>query len=278
MFVKACIQIISSRENSINLCIDSIKKYYTYKYPYPIFVHYFDDIYDRREMFGVEFISVPYNTPSHIKEEELFYHRTNNYAKRFGVERKGYLHMCNFICNMYGYPNTKLHEYDYIFTFDDDSGLIKELDFDPITLVAERGYKMSAAISSQRLKDGKIPQNHIDTRERLWPFVVRFCQNNNIELPFTHLKENTYHYLNWSDGYIIDTKIYKTGLWKEWIAEINEFGGIYKYRWGDNEIMSLFCYLLTGKPMKNLKLVENGYLKQDAFRNGIAPGVKNNEF
>ena len=40
--------------------------------------------------------------------------------------------------------------------------------------------------------------------------------------------------------------MFKTDIWKLWIKEVNESGGIYKYRWGDNEIISLFAHFIQG--------------------------------
>ena len=273
---NACISLLSSRTKCLPLCLESIHEHFNYKHNYPIYVHYFDDIYDGWSALvpNVQFIRVPYKTPEHIKEEELFYHRDNKYARGFGIGRKGYLHMCHFICNMYEYPNTRLHEHDYIMVFDDDSGLTKELPFNPIDKLGHE--EMAAAITGQRLKDGKPPQNHIDTRENLWCFFNDFCEKTNRYVWEPLNKESTYHYWPWSDGYVINTRIFKSDIWKEWIKAVNKNGGIYKHRWGDNELMSLFYYAITGKPIPNLGLVEGGYLIQGLYRDGMAPGVKDN--
>ena len=86
-----------------------------------------------------------------------------------------------------------------------------------------------------------------------------------------------YHFLNWADTYVIDTKLYKDENWKNWISEINKSGGIYKYRWGDNEVYSLFAHIFLDNII-NLNLVNDGYHNQGLYRNlcDIAPGVKNN--
>ena len=91
--------------------------------------------------------------------------------------------------------------------------------------------------------------------------------------------EYNFHLLPWSDSYVIKTKIYSTDLWKKWSEAVNASGGIYKYRWGDNELMSLFYMIYDDKPMYNLKTVENGYHDQGMFRRlqSTAPGVKDNE-
>jgi len=272
---NACISLLSSRTKCLPLCLESIHKFYNYRYNYPIYVHYFDDIYDNFEVDtpNVEFIQVPYKTPEHIPESEMFYNRDNAYAKRcFPKSRKGYLHMCNFIVNMYGYPNTKIHEHDYVIVFDDESGFVKE---PTCFLHKTKQTGMAAMITGQRLKDGKIPQNHIDTREGFWGFAEGFTRG----WPPIGITGETFHQLCWSDGYVLQTSIYETPLWKMWVEAINENGGIYKHRWGDNELYSLFHYKHARFKMPNIGLVKDGYLKQDLFRHiqSIAPGVKDND-
>lgn len=286
---NACISLLSSRKNCILPCLRSIHNHYNYKHNYPIYVHYFDDIYDdfKVDVPNCHFIKVPYFTPVNIEEEELFYHRKNRYAQRFGVGRKGYLHMCNFIMNMYKYPFTKLHKHDYIIVFDDDSGLIKDLPFDPVSVMASREDDMGAMITGQRLNNNLPPRNHIETREGLWDFTRDFLHRYHKtprcvllkELLVDKNAEQNYHYLPWSDGYVIKTKMYESGLWKRWIHAVNCNGGIYKHRWGDNELMSLFYMIYNPTPIYNLGIVEKGYINQGLFRRiqDMAPGVKDNE-
>mgnify|MGYP003121404192 FL=1 len=79
---KACIAYISSRNKCLKHSMKSVWDNYNYKHNYPVYVHYFDDIYDnldlREEMTKdtsqiTHWTSVPYETPRHIKEEELYY-------------------------------------------------------------------------------------------------------------------------------------------------------------------------------------------------------------
>ena len=81
---NACISIISSRNKCIKPCLESLWKNYNSKYDYPVYVYYFDDIYDsqkfRKDIADscpqkVTFCSIPYKTPDFLKEDELFYNR-----------------------------------------------------------------------------------------------------------------------------------------------------------------------------------------------------------
>ena len=115
--LKGCISVISSRQECITPCLKSLWENYNHKYDYPVYVNYFDDIYDSEQFKSrvasscpqnVVFSQIPYKTPEFLKESELFYNRRNLWYVRnsFSINRKGYLHMCHFMCNMYGYEGT----------------------------------------------------------------------------------------------------------------------------------------------------------------------------
>ena len=116
---NGCVNILSSRTNCLPHCLKSFWEMYNHKHNYPVYVHYFDDIYDnenfRKEIrefskCDIRFISVPYETPKHIPESELFYNQQHLWyvnTGRFGRHRKGYLHMTHFYNNIYKYPNTE---------------------------------------------------------------------------------------------------------------------------------------------------------------------------
>ncbi len=296
--LNACIVILSSRNQCIPHCVKSLWDNFNYKYDYPVYVHYFDDIYDDenfrnsiREVTSqnVHFISVPYKTPDWIPQNELYYNRRDLWyvnSGQFTINRKGYLHMCNFTSNMYGYENTHLHEYDYIMTHDDEAGYSNEVPYNPFEVMEGMDLDMGAYSVNQRLKDGGPHQGHLDTRVGLWEFTKKFIEDNNI-VPKTPSLNNllsdsnaeyNYHLLNWSDTYVIKTKMFETELWKKWIKAVNESGGVYKYRWGDNEIITLFAYIHQNG-IYNFNTVNDGIHQQDKFRNlqDYAPGVKDNE-
>ena len=117
--LNASIHIISSRVKCIKNCLESLWNNYNSNHNYPVYVYYFDDIYDSLNIQNeivdqtgqeVVFKTVPYKTPDFIPENELYYNRKDiQYVNsNFSINRKGYLHMCNFTSNMYGYQNTEL--------------------------------------------------------------------------------------------------------------------------------------------------------------------------
>ena len=292
--MKACIVIISSRTRCIKSCLQSLWENYNCKHNYPVYVYYFDDIYDApqlREHIGgdtgqnIIFRSIPYETPSFLNAEELYYNRRDIwYAKtQFPIQRKGYLHMCHFVSNLYGYPGTDFEQYDYIVTHDDESGYDAMLTTDPIEELRKQNLLFGAFKSGQRLRDGKPHQGHLDTRIGLWELTKEFILENDIVPRNKELNallsdpnaEQSFHLLDWCDTYVIDTQMFKMDLWKKWMAKINNAGGIYKYRWGDNEIYSLFVNMVQ-ENIHNFDLVDKGPHNQGKFRHlqDWAPGVK----
>ena len=142
---------------------------------------YFDDIYDSEDFRkqikescpqNVFFQSIPYNTPSFLKEEELFYNRKDLWYVRssFSINRKGYLHMCHFTSNMYGYENTNLQQYDYVMTIDDESKFIEQMPYDPFEVMKDRTELFGAMkVYDANLK--KPHQGNFDTRVNFWKFI-----------------------------------------------------------------------------------------------------------
>ena len=129
--MNSCIHIISSRTKCLYRCLESLYDCYNSKYNHKVYIHYFDDIYDdetyrnsiaQKISPDIEFISIPYKTPAHIPESQIFYNQDIIYAKRsFPKSRKGYLHMCHFMSNFYRYENTKFHFHDMAMSLDDES-------------------------------------------------------------------------------------------------------------------------------------------------------------
>jgi len=184
---------------------------------------------------------------------------------------------------MYGYPNTSLEKYDMIMTHDDESGYDKIMEEDPFEVMSRRDESIGAFKVGKRLKNGRPHQGHLDTRIGLWDFTKKFLLDNdikpkNIELNALLNDKNAdwnFHFLDWCDTYVIKTEVFETDIWKKWIKAVNENGGIYKYRWGDNEIISIFANIIQEK-IVDLNYVETGYHNQGKFRSmqDIAPGVK----
>jgi len=293
---KACIVYISSRNRCLAHSLKSIWEMYNYKHDYPVHVHYFDDIYDAEEIRKqlrstsdqvLNFSSVPYTTPAHVPEEKLFYNRKDLWYVRnsFPIARKGYLHMCHFTSNMYGYENTQLENYEYIMTHDDEAGFLKELPYNPVEVMDQRPELMGAL--SLRIPT-KIHQGHRDTSVGLWDFIKKYTEEKKIIIVNKNMRALLNDpsapinclYMGWPDTYVIKTKMFELDSWKCWIKAVNEFGGNYRYRWGDCLVFGMYYYIHHGTPYsfsEEGNPVDEGYYNQGKYRSiqDLAPGVKN---
>jgi hypothetical protein len=260
-------------------------------------VYYFDDIYDDPQLresiknftkSDVRFFSIPYKSPSHVPESEMFYNRKNLWYinnSGFSKSRKGYLHMCHFMSNFYGYPNTEFEKYDYAMSIDDESQFLKEPPYDFFEVISNRTEMMGALKTTDRKK--KPPhQGNFDTTINLWNTVKKFIKDNNIKPASNFIKnlledpnaEKNFHMFPICDSYVIKLEMFKTKEWSVWADAVNSSGGIYKYRWGDNDIVSLFHLIFFDHDIYDFKTVDDGYHNQGGFRNiqNYAPGVRDN--
>ena len=292
--INACISVISSRTKCIKPCLESLWNNFNHKYDYPVYVYYFDDIYDAPQVRediqstcgqNVIFRSIPYKTPSFLKEEELFYNRKNLWYvyQSFSIARKGYLHMCHYMSNYYGYPNTDFEQYDYAMSIDDESMFLTELPYNPFEVLSERSEDLGALkIVDQNTK--KPHQGNFDTRVNLWNFIQDYIKKYNIEPKSAFIKnlledpnsDQNFHLYPIANSYVVKLEMFKSAAWKQWIKEVNEYGGIYKYRWGDNDINSLFYLIHYDHHIYDFKTVEEGYHNQGALRylQDYAPSIK----
>lgn len=132
----------------------------------------------------------------------------------------------------------------------------------------------------------KPHQGNFDTRVNLWKFIQSYIKHYDIT-PKSKFMQNlltdpesdqSFHSYPVADSYVIKLKMFQSEEWKQWITAVNRYGGIYKYRWGDNDINSLFYLIHRGDHIYDLKTVDEGYHEQGALRHlqDYAPGVKDN--
>ena len=294
MSLNGCINILSSRKRCLPICLDSLWKKWNHRYEYPVYVHYFDDIYDSeayREMVrsnisqNIHFRPIQYKTPAHIPEEELFYNRKDLwYAQaRFSIARKGYLHMCHYFNNLYEYPDTDLHTHDYIMSIDDEALFTKEVPYDFFEVMKSR-EEMAGALKVTRAIDKPPKQGNFDCRVGLWDHLKTYMATHNITPKSPFLQdllidpnaEANFHNFTYADSYVFKTELFRTPEWIQWNSALNASGGIYKYRWGDHILNSLFFLIHYGYTVYDFKTVDEGYHNQGGLRHieDYAPSVK----
>tara|TARA_R100001079_G_scaffold79722_2_gene43676 strand:+ start:7616 stop:8509 length:894 start_codon:yes stop_codon:yes gene_type:complete len=289
---KACIAILSSRQRTIKLCLDNLWSSFNNKYGYPVYIYYFDDIYDSAELRKnicsntkqkIIFKQVPYSSPENVSESDMFYNKMDNwYARtRFSINRKGYLHMINFKCNMMNYENTNFHDYKYVFVLDDESGFTKEINFDPFQSLYQNKYSMGSFYTQEREREPS--QGQICTTMHFWNLAKKFIEDNNIDVKSEHIKNLfldpdapiNVNRLPIFSMRVVDTDLLKSEQWLKWLDAINESGGIYKHRWGDDDIYTMFC-LINNIEIVDYNTIEGECFNTQHFRSiqGFAPSVK----
>jgi hypothetical protein len=294
---NAAIYLLSSRVLLLEQCLKNLYKNWNSKYNYPVYVHYYNNIYSKKFIKKIKdeispnifFNKINYKIPPHIKETDLFYNKTNiDYVKKsFSKNRMGYLHMLYFAINITKFGEEgclvkELSKYDYLMKIDDDSYFKNKIEIDLFE-------KLEDFSSATAYTWNFVSQRVRDTRVGLWKFYKDYLTKYNYTPKNLYLKkaienddEEKMHYLNWTGGncnlYNL-TKFKNNPTWTEYLKELNKFGGYYKYRWGDIEMMDLFCNTHFEKcsynfDLKNKNLYDN---KFPSYLSTYAPGIDRNK-
>lgn len=248
--MKICIHIISSRTKCLKLSLQSFYQHFNDKYNLPVYIYYFDDIYSKEYIEDIhntisknlKFIEIDYGIPNNLNFKDIYFVKKNN------IDRIGYHHMCHFCSNYYDYPKTEYYKYDIAFNFNDDSLWIKDFDFSYIDkIIASKSvmlsfncYKYDINHRSRHVRTGlcSLVYNYCH-KYKIIPkkkWLQKLLTINNERLREDFFQTNLVCY----DTNITKLSIFQISEHKDWIYEINKSNGIYKYRWGDNEVLSLY--------------------------------------
>ena len=283
-----CYFLLSSRKNILPIRSSNLIKNLN-KERYPIFVYYFDNIYDEQYIKNIKnylnfkkiyFKQLKYEIPNFINEKEIYYNRTYlpYVRKYFPKTRVGYLHMENFVSNFFKIDELK--SFDYLIRIDDDSFFKSDL-INTEHFINELIDKNSQFGSAHFWNH--VGENTLQTRENLFSFTKGFIEKNNIEVKNKILQdsiknnnEHKFHALKWSAGNfnLYKNSLFKEELWLKWIEEINSKGLIYKHRWGDQEVIGLYYYMTRDDLPIDFKLKEKNLYGDKIPGCGEAPSTK----
>lgn len=290
--MKVCIHIISSRVKCLKFSLESFYKHFNSNYDIPVYIYYFDDIYSENYINdihnslseNIKFIQLDYGIPPDLNFNDIYFIKQNN------PNRLGYHHMCNFWSNFYEYPKTEYYKFDIAMNFDDDSLWIKDFNISFI----ENLIKSESVIMSFNCYKYDVNHRSRGVRIGLCSLVCDYCKKYNIVpkkdwikklLNIVDTKEREDYFqtnLTCYDTNITKLEIYNCDEHKNWMNEVNNSNGIYKYRWGDNEILSLYHdihydtdVLLIGN-IKTAAGLTTDYIDPGGLRNitDYAPSVK----
>jgi hypothetical protein len=292
---NAAIYLLSSRIEDLEECLRCLYKNWNNRHDYPVYVHHFDDIYsdnfisriNQNISKNIYFFQIDYGVPAHISEKELFYNRKylEYVGKSFPRSRMGYLHMGHFVCNIhkFGFKGClvkELEQYDYLMRIDDDSWFKENIEEDLFDYVQE--VPIATAFMWNHCSQG-----HLDTREKLWTTYLKYLKEIDIQasdIKYQQLRnavladdEISMHTLKWTCGNlnIYNMKMLLSAGLDGWISRVNEYGGTYKHRWGDLEVLGLFGYTMFENPVCDLRLREKGLYQPKLPTSGFAPSVRN---
>ena len=292
--MNICVHIISSRTKCLELSLKSFYKHFNNKYKLPIFIYHFDNIYNQEFIDNIhkkidnniKFIEIDYGLPRNLNYKEIYF------VKNKDPRRIGYHHMCHFWSNYYEYPKTNYKNFDIAFNFDDDSLWIQDFDFSNIENLINSNSKI-LSFNSYR-----YDKNHRSKGVRigLAKLVRDYCKEHDIipktqwirellEKDESEIEDFFQINLVCYDTNITKLEIFKAQNHKNWMKMVNDSNGIYKYRWGDNEILSLYHDIHYSEPVLQVNYIKKAcgivvdYIDPGGLRNitGFAPGVKNNK-
>ena len=274
---KAAIFIISGRKELLYNTLNSFFKNWNSQFNYPVYVHTFGKVYSELEKQIIKknispdifFYEIEPEIPAYIKEKEIFYNRKyNSYVvKNFSKKRLGFLHMCYFASNITSFGKKgclikELKNYDYLMRIDDDSLVKKKINFD----LFDKLEKYPLATGRLKISNRK---DYLLIRENLLNFLKKFFISKKIKIKNAILdeavKKNDENYLlripySLGNFDLYNMKIIKASIFKQYIKKVNLFGGQYKYRWGDIEIINLFFYAMYKKPIYDFKFGKDIYI------------------
>ena len=276
---NAAIVMLSSRSKLVEKCLTDLYKNWNQQYNYPVYIFYFNNIYSKRFIKKIRtnlnknifFIKASYEIPKNIKNEDLFYNKKNNdyVSKSFSKKRVGYLHMLRFKLNFLTSKISEIHppisNYQYLMSIDDDSWIKKKIDYDLFDCAHDNILSTAYAYNT-------VNERILETRLGMWNFYYNYIKKNNItpknkelNLAVQKNSEEIMHNIQWRGGNldIYNMDYFKNNPdWEKFIEAFRKTNGDYKYRWGDGEIVTLFCY--TFFDIIDLQLVEKG-LYQHGF-------------
>ena len=270
---KGCIFLISARKHLIEECLRKLDQNYNKKYNYPILIFYHGNLYENKRFRNnikninlnteYRFHKIEAKIPLNIQKKDLFWNLDNPYARKF-KGRIGYLHANHFWNNFMNF--NELKEFDYLMRIDDDSWFKEELELDFFEEIDKRGGLFGTGFTWN-----SFDKNHLNTRVNLFNWIKYFVSKYEVLIKNEQLKKSLdleennelFHTLKWSCGNlnVYNRKMFDCNEWKDYLNEFNKFGGGYKYRWVDIEVIGLYAYMYLDNPLIDFELKQKGLYK-----------------
>ena len=108
----------------------------------------------------------------------------------------------------------------------------------------------------------------MNTRINLFNWTKEYIKKEAIKVKDKKLRESLngdvdnllFHSLEWNSGNcnVYNRKMFETDSWKKFNKEFNKIAGGYRFRWGDCEIIGIYCYIHLDPPIINFDLKSKG--------------------
>jgi len=247
-----CYLVNHSGSNSVDTCVHSLillNKNYLSRFPTPIIMFHEDGLTDKMKSNLSQVCKIP---PIFVRIE----FKVPCYVKEINKNvRLGYMHMCKFFANDIFHQDI-LNDFKYYCRLDTDSFILS-----PVTINIFEEAKQN------EIYYGFINDSITDTPcfiQNLWNESQIFI-NNHKNFPvfsklYTEIEEGRLYYTNFELCYI---HWFKNDPWKSYFEAINNYGGIYKYRWGDHVIRYIgvrsFLSPIHIRKITNIHYAHQGY-------------------
>ena len=185
--------------------------------------------------------------------------------------------MLRFATNItsYGEPgclNKDLKKYNFLMKIDDEIYIKKKINFDLI----DPRHCLSTAFSHERVSL-KVRK---ECSENLFEFYKNYLKKYQIEPKSKLLKEAVLR--NDEDLFlklplpagnlnVYNISCFVQNGWDNYIYELNNYSGDYKYRWGDADTVGIFAQTHFDPAINNFDLIKKGFYIPEFPDTGFAP-------
>lgn len=212
--------------NDLKKSLILLYRFFIKKYNYPIII-FNDDFTEKDERSvlsinpNIQFEKIEFKIPPWIDKKKPF-------KTKWSI---GYRHMCRFYSGEF-YKLDIMKNYDWYWRLDSDSFIHSKIPYDIFKFMEREGYIYGYL--GRTLNDGE------EVVEGLWNLTKEYIQNNDIKPKFLHKFKDKVG--NWDYSmYYTNFEISKLEFWRSdkymnYYNHLDQNGGIYYHRWGDNVI------------------------------------------
>jgi hypothetical protein len=236
---------------------------------FPVFAYSFPESFTEQRRLELE-ASIPNlrvtfiepNFPLHLTDSDYFYSRSSipYVKKQFPRTRKNYLAMCDFVSAPHDIPCVK--DYELVLQFDDDGWLSQDISLPSHEIYTQSAYNLCT--SHTFVVD--TPSRR-QTRLKFFEHLCLYCSiygiipaNEQLRHAVDTVDQTLFDMLPWPSCSfnLYKTSVFQSLEWRRWHSYVKSTDGIYKYRWGDIEVITSFFYLHYPSPVLDLELHSQG--------------------